>query len=127
MAQSISVSIAEASCRATASRVRSHSSSTHGTRSWWAPSRSTKARTASRCSRCRSRAERRAPSASRTGWVPVRSWETSRRDRTGSAMVRSGRICPASIIRSIRSVVPARRAVVVWDMVESPTITCSRR
>ena len=36
-------------------------------------------------------------------------------------------ITPASIIRSTRSVVPTLSIVVVSDMFESPTMTCSRR
>ncbi len=55
------------------------------------------------------------------------SWLTSRMARIGFSSVRSRMIAPASIIRSTRSVEPTLSSVVVSLMLESPTITCSRR
>ncbi len=43
------------------------------------------------------------------------------------ARVRSGSGTPSSIIRSTRSADPTLSSIVVSDIVESPTMTCSRR
>ena len=67
------------------------------------------------------------PLASRTRLRPVMSWLTSRIARIALSRVRSRMIAPASIIRSTRSVDPTLSSVVVSLMLESPTITCSRR
>ena len=55
------------------------------------------------------------------------SWLISRIARIGFSSVRSRITTPASIIRSTRSVVPTLSSVVVSLMLESPTMTCSRR
>ena len=47
--------------------------------------------------------------------------------RIGFSSVRSRNTTFASIIRSTRSVAPILSSAVVSDMLESPTITCSRR
>ncbi len=55
------------------------------------------------------------------------SWLISRIARIGLSRVRSRITMPASIIRSTRSVLATLSSIVVSDMFESPTITCSRR
>ena len=110
-----------------ASSVRSHRSSTRlaigvarrcGRRS---------RRPCSRYSRWISSALASRPLASRTLRRPVMSWLTSRMARIGFSSVRSRITTPASIIRSTRSVAPTLSSVVVSLMLESPTMTCSRR
>ncbi len=67
------------------------------------------------------------PVASVTGAVPVRSWLISRIARIGFSRPRSRIGRPASTSRSTRSVAPTLSIVVVSDIEESPTMTCSRR
>ena len=55
------------------------------------------------------------------------SWLISRMARIGFSSVRSRMTTPASIIRSTRSADPILSMVVVSLMLESPTMTCSRR
>ena len=55
------------------------------------------------------------------------SWEISRIARIGFSMVRSRITTPSSIIRSTRSQEATLSIVVDSLMLESPTITCSRR
>ena len=55
------------------------------------------------------------------------SWEISRIARIGFSIVRSRITTPSSIIRRTRSQVATLSIVVVSDMFESPTMTCSRR
>ena len=55
------------------------------------------------------------------------SWEISRIARIGFSIVRSRITTPSSIIRSTRSQLATLSMVVVSLMLESPTITCSRR
>ena len=74
-----------------------------------------------------SSAEASRPLASRTLRRPVMSWEISRIARIGFSIVMSRITTPASIIRSTRSVVATLSMVVVSLMLESPTMTCSRR
>ena len=67
------------------------------------------------------------PLASRTRLRPVMSWLTSRIARIGLSSVMSRSTAPASTMRSTRSVAPTLSSVVVSLMLESPTMTCSRR
>ena len=67
------------------------------------------------------------PFASRTRLRPVMSWLTSRIARIGLSRVMSLRTTPASTMRSTRSVAPTLSSIVVSLMLESPTMTCSRR
>ena len=67
------------------------------------------------------------PLARRTLRRPVMSWEISRIARIGFSIVRSRITTPSSIIRSTRSQLATLSMVVVSLMLESPTITCSRR
>src|ERR1700722_7787316 len=92
-----------------------------------APLRSTKSLARFRYSYWISSALSSRPLASRTRLRPVMSWLTSRIARMALSRVRSRMIAPASIIRSTRSVEPTLSSVVVSLMLESPTITCSRR
>ena len=55
------------------------------------------------------------------------SWEISRIARMGFSIVRSRITTPSSIIRRTRSQLATLSIVVVSLMLESPTITCSRR
>jgi hypothetical protein len=55
------------------------------------------------------------------------SWLTSRMALIGFSRVRSRITMPASTIRSTRSVAPTLSSMVVSLILESPTITCSRR
>ncbi len=61
------------------------------------------------------------------GPPPVVSWLISRIARIGFSRAMSRRTTPASIIRRTRSAEPTLSSVVVSDMFESPTMTCSRR
>ena len=67
------------------------------------------------------------PPASRTGRRPVRSWLTSRMARIGLSSEKSRNGTPASIISSTSAAVPTLSMVVDSHMLESPTMTCSRR
>ena len=67
------------------------------------------------------------PLASRTLRRPVMSWLISRIARIGFSIVRSRITTPSSIIRSTRSQLATLSIVVVSLMLESPTMTCSRR
>ena len=67
------------------------------------------------------------PLASRTLRRPVMSCEISRIARIGFSMVRSRITTPSSIIRSTRWQEATLSSVVDSFMLESPTITCSRR
>ncbi len=67
------------------------------------------------------------PLASRTRRRPVMSCDTSRMARIGFSSDRSRIATPASIIRSTMSALPTLSSVVTSFMLESPTITCSRR
>ena len=58
---------------------------------------------------------------------PVGSWLISRMARIGFSRVMSRMTVPCSSIRSTRSALPTLSIVVVSLMLESPTITCSRR
>ena len=89
--------------------------------------RSTKSRALARYSCWISRALASRPLASRTLRRPVMSWQISRIARIGFSRVRSRITTPASIIRSTRSRWPTLSSVVVSLMLESPTMTCSRR
>jgi len=74
-----------------------------------------------------SSAESSRPFASRTVLRPVGSWLISRIARIGFSSVMSRMTVPCSSIRSTRSVAPTLSIVVVSLMLESPTMTCSRR
>ncbi len=92
-----------------------------------APRRSVKSRALDMYSRWMSSALASRPLASRTRRWPVMSWLTSLIARIGFSSVRSRMTVPASIIRSTRSVAPTLSSMVVSLMLESPTMTCSRR
>ena len=74
-----------------------------------------------------SSAESERPLASRTVRLPVGSWLISRIARIGFSRAMSRMTDPVSINRSTRSAEPTLSSVVVSDMLESPTMTCSRR
>ena len=126
MAQSISRAMVRRFPVSIASSARSHSPRTRSLTAS-APRLPVKSFALARYSRWMPSALIWRPLASRTWRRPVMSWLTSPMAWTGLSRVRSGIAMPASAMRSTRSVAPALSSAVVSLMVESLTLTRSRR